>query len=277
MSASPEMTRKASSRSASSALRTEPAVPSGVSSVAYDRCMPELVAVTEVGAHQAGQELHRHDGLVEAVPLEQPQHVLHDRPVDHRQQRLGLVGGHRAQPGALAAGHDDRPHAAALTGSAAGVRRLPPGRRRPPTARRSTSRRTCTTYSDPGRPGRGRCPTPRTPSPSGGRRRRAGRRGRQRGQQHREGVQQVEGGGLAEEVHRQRAVAVRGAGPAASGPAATSRPMSSSGPPQRQPVAGDQREQRGEDVEPVGERVEQLPEPAEAARSAGRSCRRRSR
>jgi hypothetical protein len=40
VSASPEMTRKASSRRAVWALRTDPAVPSGLSSVAYDRCMP---------------------------------------------------------------------------------------------------------------------------------------------------------------------------------------------------------------------------------------------
>ena len=40
VSASPEMTRKGSSRSASSALRTLPAVPSGISSVAYCRLIP---------------------------------------------------------------------------------------------------------------------------------------------------------------------------------------------------------------------------------------------
>jgi len=40
VSASPEMTRKGSSRSASSAFLTLPAVPSGISSVAYCRLMP---------------------------------------------------------------------------------------------------------------------------------------------------------------------------------------------------------------------------------------------
>ena len=40
VSASPEMTRKGSSRSASSAFRTLPAVPSGISSVAYCRLIP---------------------------------------------------------------------------------------------------------------------------------------------------------------------------------------------------------------------------------------------
>ena len=40
VSASPEMTRNGSSRSASSAFFTLPAVPSGISSVAYCRLMP---------------------------------------------------------------------------------------------------------------------------------------------------------------------------------------------------------------------------------------------
>ena len=65
----------------------------------------DVLAVAEVVAHQRGQELDRHHGLGEPVPLEQQQHVLHDRLVHHRQQRLGLVGGHRAQPGALPARH----------------------------------------------------------------------------------------------------------------------------------------------------------------------------
>ena len=70
----------------------------------------ELFAVAEVVPDQRGQELHGHDGLGEPVPLEQPQDVLHDRPVDHGQQRLGHARGHRAQAGALAAGHHDGLH-----------------------------------------------------------------------------------------------------------------------------------------------------------------------
>ena len=41
VSASPEITRNASSRSASSAFLTLPAVPSGISSVAYWRLIPK--------------------------------------------------------------------------------------------------------------------------------------------------------------------------------------------------------------------------------------------
>ncbi len=43
----------------------------------------ELVAVAEVVAHQGGQELDGDDGLGEAVPLQQAEHVLHDRPIDY--------------------------------------------------------------------------------------------------------------------------------------------------------------------------------------------------
>src|ERR1700761_5579951 len=87
VSASPDMTRNVSSFRASSAFLTEPAVP-------------------------GGEELDGDDRLLHPVPLQQPEHVLHDRPVHHRQQRLGLVGGHRAEPGALAACHHDGLHEA---------------------------------------------------------------------------------------------------------------------------------------------------------------------
>ena len=69
-----------------------------------------VLAVPEVVAHQRGQELHGDHGLVEAVPLEQPEHVFHDRLVADGQQRLGLVGGHWPQPGALSARHHDGLH-----------------------------------------------------------------------------------------------------------------------------------------------------------------------
>lgn len=49
----------------------------------------ELFTVTEVVLDQRGQELDGDDGLVEPMPFEQPQNVLHDRPVGHRQERLG--------------------------------------------------------------------------------------------------------------------------------------------------------------------------------------------
>ncbi len=49
----------------------------------------ELLAVTEVVLDQRSQELDSNDGLVEPMPFEQPKNVLHDRPVGHRQERLG--------------------------------------------------------------------------------------------------------------------------------------------------------------------------------------------
>jgi hypothetical protein len=67
----------------------------------------ELLAVTEVVPDKGGEELDGHHGLIEAMPLEQPQHVLHDRAVGHGQQRLGLVRGHRPQPRPFAPCHDD--------------------------------------------------------------------------------------------------------------------------------------------------------------------------
>lgn len=49
----------------------------------------ELFTVTEVVLDERGQELDSNDGLVEPMPLEQPQHMLHDRAVGHGQERLG--------------------------------------------------------------------------------------------------------------------------------------------------------------------------------------------
>ena len=68
---------------------------------------PELLAVAEVVPDERGEELDGHDGLIEPVPLEQPQHVFHDRPVGHRKHGLGLVSGHRPQPCPFPACHDD--------------------------------------------------------------------------------------------------------------------------------------------------------------------------
>src|SRR5262249_35185451 len=63
----------------------------------------DILAVAKVVAHERGEELHRDHGLRETVLLEQSQNVLHDGPVRHRQERLRLIGGHRAQPRAPAA------------------------------------------------------------------------------------------------------------------------------------------------------------------------------
>ena len=85
-----------------------------------DHAHAELGAVAEVGADGVGQEGDGDDDLVEAVPLQQVDDVLHHRPVDQRQHRLGRVRGERAQPGALAAGHDHGLHRAEPTLAAGG-------------------------------------------------------------------------------------------------------------------------------------------------------------
>ena len=87
-------------------------------------------------------------------------------------------------------------------------------------------------------------------------------------EQQREGGEQVEGGRLAEEVHRQRAVAVAAQDRQEQGEqdvAADQR----QGQPQRHDVADGQPDQRGQDVEPVGGRVEQLAEPGHLVPLAG--------
>lgn len=71
---------------------------------------PELLAVAEIVPDQRGQELHGYDGLIEPMPLEQPQHMLHDRPVHHRQERLGHARGHGAKSCSFATGHHDGLH-----------------------------------------------------------------------------------------------------------------------------------------------------------------------
>ncbi len=109
---------------------------------------PQLVAVTEVGADVGGEELQGDHGLVDPVPSQQPQHMLHDRPVDDGEQRFGLVGRYRAQPGPLPARHDDgshRPTSASSRPASSGCPGSPRGRSggRGPRAAR-TSRRNCT-------------------------------------------------------------------------------------------------------------------------------------
>ena len=73
------------------ALRTEPAVPSGLLLGGVDHPHAELGAVAEVGADGVGHEGDGDDDLVEAVPAQQVDDVLHHRPVGQRQHRLGLV------------------------------------------------------------------------------------------------------------------------------------------------------------------------------------------
>ena len=90
-------------RNAEDALRDEPfLVISGDALTDMD-----LTGLVRFHKDKGGEELDGHHGLVEAVPLEQPQHVLHDRAVDHGEQRLRLVRGHRPQAGPLAPCHDD--------------------------------------------------------------------------------------------------------------------------------------------------------------------------
>ena len=70
----------------------------------------ELFAVAEVVTDQRGEELHSDHGFGDAVLTQQTEDVSHDRLVDDRQQRLGLIRRHRAQSRALAPGHHDGPH-----------------------------------------------------------------------------------------------------------------------------------------------------------------------
>ena len=90
----------------------------------------ELAAVAEVGLDVIGQERNRDHDLVEAVPGEQIDDVLHHRPVGDRQHRLGGVRRERTQTRPLTAGHDDSLHRNSLRGSGTGaaiidVRRAP--------------------------------------------------------------------------------------------------------------------------------------------------------
>jgi len=45
----------------------------------------EIFAVTEIPANVGREILHGHDRVNEAVPPQQSEHVLHERPVRHRQ------------------------------------------------------------------------------------------------------------------------------------------------------------------------------------------------
>ena len=70
----------------------------------------EFRSVPEVGADGVGHERHRDHDVLEPVPAQQVDHVLHHRDVGHGQHGLGLVRGQGPQPGPLATGHDDGLH-----------------------------------------------------------------------------------------------------------------------------------------------------------------------
>ena len=70
----------------------------------------QLAAVAEVVADGLGQEREGDDDVVDAVPLEQLDDVLHARLVGDRHHRLGLVAGERPQARPLSPGHHDGAH-----------------------------------------------------------------------------------------------------------------------------------------------------------------------
>jgi hypothetical protein len=90
---------------------TEPAVPSGSSST-------ERVAVAEVGADRLRHEGEGDDDVVDPVPVQELEDVLHAGLAHDRDHRLGLVGGERAQPRSLPSRHYDRSHRLSTTSSA---------------------------------------------------------------------------------------------------------------------------------------------------------------
>ena len=123
-----------------------------------DHPYAELGAVAEVGADGVGHEGHRHHDVLEPVGPQQVHHVLHHRDVGHRQHRLGLVGGQRAQSGALAAGHDHCLHLLILISSV-----LPSRRSHPVTVTAAGHRRGGVRRPAPGGPPARRRPRPPRP------------------------------------------------------------------------------------------------------------------
>ena len=71
---------------------------------------PELAAVTEIAADGVGQEGDRDDDVGDPVAPQQRHDVLHHRTADEGEHRFGQIGGLRAEPGALATGHDHGLH-----------------------------------------------------------------------------------------------------------------------------------------------------------------------
>ena len=107
------MTRKVSSRRSFA----EPDGPGGTGRRLLDRVVDvhaQAAAVPEMVADEPRQEGQGHDHFVDAMPLDQLEDVLDAGLVDDRHHRLGLVGGQRAQTGALTARHDDCLHESLL-------------------------------------------------------------------------------------------------------------------------------------------------------------------
>jgi hypothetical protein len=75
-----------------------------------DHAHAELGAVAEVVAYVVAHERDGHDDLLEAVPAQQVDDVLHHRRVGDGHHRLGRVGRERAQASPLAASHDHGLH-----------------------------------------------------------------------------------------------------------------------------------------------------------------------
>ena len=250
VSASPLMTRNGSSRSASSAFLTLPAVPSGSSSVAYCRLHPELLAVAEVVADQRGEELDRDDDVGRA------------RAGCSRRRTCSMIGRFTTGSSGLGMfeviGRRRVPSPPAITTAFMPV----PARRR---ARPPGRRRTMPAHLDAGRASRptstARCPRPRRPSRRPWRRR-PPLRSRSPSSSEREGEQQVERGRLAQVVDRQRAEAVPTQNRQRERQHHVTTEQQDDQPPGHD-VAQAEAEQGGDDVEPVGERVEQLSEPGD--------------
>jgi hypothetical protein len=72
---------------------------------------PQGVSVSEVRADRLRKERDRHDHVLETMVAKKLDDVLHAGLADDGDHRLWLVRGQRAQPRALAAGHDDGFHA----------------------------------------------------------------------------------------------------------------------------------------------------------------------
>ena len=100
----------------------------------------ELGAVAEVGADGVGQEGHGDDDLVEAVPLQQADDVLHHRPVGQRQ--------HRLRAGCEVSGRSRVPSPPAMITAFTSSRPYPGSRRSGPS--RSAALAASGTYSDGG-------------------------------------------------------------------------------------------------------------------------------
>src|SRR5581483_94571 len=75
-----------------------------------DHADTELGPVAEVRADDVGHERHRDHDVLESVVPQEPDDVLHHRPVGQGHHRLGEVGGQGAQAGPLPSRHDDGLH-----------------------------------------------------------------------------------------------------------------------------------------------------------------------